>query len=293
MQAKIIDGKKLAAELRAKMKKQVSEMDDTPVLAVVMVGEDEASKIYVRNKKKAADEVGIICQVYEFSDTIGENALLQSIEELNNNHHIHGIIVQQPLPKHLNIKNILDKISPYKDVDGFGLVNSGRLMTGDNNGLAAATPKGIIKLLEETGENLSGKLAIIIGRSQIVGRPIAQMLLNLDCTVVMSHSKTQNLVDLVKQADIVVAACGQPEMIKSNWLKEGAIVIDVGINRNENGKLCGDVDFEDAKQQASWITPVPGGVGPITVAMLLENTISAAKNAKKCTCGHHCNCHNI
>ena len=284
--AKILDGKKIAADLSHQMKAQVDAMDEPPILAVVMVGENEASRIYVRNKQKAAAEIGIICQVYEFSDSIGENALLQSLDELNENHHIHGIIVQQPLPPHLNAQNILRHISPSKDVDGFGLYNSGKLMSGENGGLAAATPKGILRLLEETKEPLSGKLAVVIGRSQIVGRPLAQMLLNMDCTVLIAHSKTKNLKELTKQADIVVAACGQPQMVKGDWVKDGAIVIDVGINRKEDGKLCGDTVFDELSEKVSWITPVPGGVGPMTVAMLLENTIYAALHAEKCCC--HC-----
>ena len=287
--AKIIDGKEISKNLRLQMKEQVSQMDVTPVLAVVMVGENDASKIYVRNKKKAAEEIGIVCDVYEFSETIGENALLASLDELNENHHIHGIIVQQPLPKHLNVQKILEHISPYKDVDGFGLYNAGRVMCGENTGLVAATPKGVLRLLEETKEDLSGKLAVVIGRSQIVGRPMAQMLLNQDCTVIISHSKTKNLKELVKQADIVVSACGQAEMIDESWIKDDAILIDVGINRKEDGKLCGDINFESVKNKASWITPVPGGVGPMTVAMLLENTILAAKNHEhNCSCGHCC-----
>lgn len=293
MTAQIIDGKKISAEIRAELAQKVQAMsgENVPVLAVVLVGENEASKIYVRNKKKAAAEVGIGCEVLEMSDTIGEHALLEVINELNENHHINGIIVQLPLPDHINPLKILSAIKPEKDVDGFNPYNAGLLACKEPDGIVSATPKGILKLLQSTGVELAGKHAVIIGRSNIVGRPAAMLLLNNDCTVTVAHRRTVNLKNLVQQADIVVAACGCPKMIKADWLKEGAVVIDVGINRVD-GKLCGDVDFEEAKEKASYITPVPGGVGPMTVAMLLSNVLEAAQkqaeHPHQCHCGH---CH--
>lgn len=288
MTAKIIDGKALAAEIRSGLAKsiQADNGEDMPVLAVVVVGEDEASKIYVRNKQKAAAEIGMGCEIAAFAETIGENALMQSIEELNANPHIHGIIVQQPLPPHLNPLKVLSKISAEKDVDGFSPANVGRLSLNQKDAVAAATPKGIMKLLENIGISLAGKHAVVIGRSNIVGRPLGLMLLNADCTVTVCHSHTRNLSQITREADILVAACGCAKLVKKDWVKPGAAVIDVGINR-EDGKLCGDVDFEEVKETASYITPVPGGVGPMTVAMLLENTWEAYQKQKK-NGVHHC-----
>lgn len=290
MTAQIIDGKKIASEIRADLAKKVEQLpgEVMPVLAVVLVGDNEASRIYVRNKKKAAAEVGIGCEVLEMNEGIGENALLATIEELNENPHVNGIIVQLPLPEHINPLKILSAIRPEKDVDGFNPYNAGLLACKEPEAVVSATPKGILKLLQTTGIDLCGKHAVIIGRSNIVGRPAAMVLLNHDCTVTVTHSKTVDLPSIVRQADIVVAACGCPNLVKKDWLKEGAVVIDVGINRVE-GKLCGDVDFEDAKEKASFITPVPGGVGPMTVAMLLENTYEAALKQQN-SHGHHCHC---
>ena len=292
MTAQIIDGKKISADIRAELARKVEALpgDTMPVLAVVLVGENEASRIYVRNKQKAAAEVGIGCEVLEMNESIGENALLATIAELNENPHINGIIVQLPLPPHINPLKILSAIRPEKDVDGFNPYNAGLLACKEPEAVVSATPKGILKLLESTGDDLAGKHAVIIGRSNIVGRPTAMLLLNHDCTVTITHTKTRNLPDLVRQADIVVAACGCPKMVKKDWLKNGAVVIDVGINRVD-GKLCGDVDFAEAAEKAAYITPVPGGVGPMTVAMLLENTYEAAlkqQNSHKegCCCGH-------
>lgn len=284
MTAQIIDGKKIAADIRQKLAARIASDQHTcecghehmPILAVVLVGENEASQIYVRNKKKAAAEVGIGCEVLEFSETIGEHALLEVIDELNENHHISGIIVQLPLPKHINPLSVLSKILPQKDVDGFNPYNAGLLACKEPGAIVSATPKGILKLLQSTGVELAGKHAVIIGRSNIVGRPVSMLLLNNDCTVTIAHSKTNNLPEVVRQADIVIAACGQAKMVKKDWVKEGAIVIDVGINRID-GKLCGDVDFEEVAEVASYITPVPGGVGPMTIAMLLENTYQQSK----------------
>ena len=311
MTAQILDGKTLAAKIRQDLADKIAKTtsEDLPVLAVIRVGDNEASKIYVRNKQKAATEIGMGCEVIELSDSIGENALIEIIHELNDNPHTNGIIVQLPLPKHLNELTILSEIRPEKDVDGFTPYNTGLLSYNHPEGIISATPKGVLRLLNETGIDLSGKQALVIGRSNIVGKPLAMLLMHNNCTVTIAHSKTTDLPSLVKQADIVVAACGRAKMIKGEWLKKGAVVIDVGINRIE-GKLCGDVDFESAKEVASFITPVPGGVGPMTIAMLLENTFEAFlrqqkehhghcvhHHAEDCHCNHshdknhHCCCH--
>ena len=297
MTAQIINGKQIAAELRQKLKEQInsSATEDMPVLAVILVGDNEASRIYVRNKEKAAAEVGIGCEVMEFSSSIGENALLEVIDELNANHHINGIIVQLPLPKHIDSLKVLSHISPNKDVDGFNPYNSGLLSYNSPNAFISATPKGILHLLQTTGVNLSGKHAVVIGRSNIVGKPTAMLLLNHNCTTTIVHSHSKNIADIVKTADIVISACGQSKIVKSDWIKDGAIIIDVGINRDENGKLCGDVDFDNVKDKASFITPVPGGVGPMTIAMLLANTFEAfcqRSSSQECKCGKaNCGCH--
>lgn len=302
MTAQIIDGKKAAQEIRDRLAAEIREADDDylPVLAVVLVGENPASKIYVRNKKKAAEEVGMGCEIYEFSESIGENALLRSLQELNENPHINGIIVQQPLPPQINPQKVLEVISPEKDVDGFSPYNTGLLQANDDEAIVAATPKGVLSLIEGCCADLCGKRAVIIGRSNIVGKPLAMLLLNHNCTVTVAHSKTENLPALAREADILVSATGRPKMVKGNWIKPGAVVIDVGINHDENGKLCGDVDFAEAAEVAGYLTPVPGGVGPMTIAMLLENTWEAFKSQKKyshhhdCGCGHHghnCGCH--
>ncbi len=298
MGAEIIDGKQTAAEIRASLKQQIGAFDseDMPVLAVVRVGDDDAGRVYVRNKKKAAEEVGIGCEILEFAGSIGENALLESVAELNDNPHINGIIVQQPLPKQINPQKILEAISSDKDVDGFGALNIGKTALKESGAVSAATPKGIIRLLDKYCGDLRGKHAVIIGRSNIVGRPLALLLLNRDCTVTVCHSKTQELPKISRTADILIAACGCPKMVQKDWIKPGAAVIDVGINRDENGKLCGDVDFDAVKDIAGFITPVPGGVGPMTVAMLLENTWEAYKKQQtgqvsSCRCSHHhCHC---
>lgn len=302
MAAQIIDGKKAAQEIRDRLASEIKGADDDylPVLAVVLVGENPASKIYVRNKKKAAEEVGMGCEVYEFSDSIGENALLKSLQELNENPHVNGIIVQQPLPPQINPQKVLEVISPEKDVDGFSPYNTGLLQANDNEAIVAATPKGVLSLIKSCCSDLCGKRAVIIGRSNIVGKPLAMLLLNHHCTVTVAHSKTENLPALAREADILVSATGRPKMVKGEWIKPGAVVIDVGINHDENGKLCGDVDFDEAVGVAGYLTPVPGGVGPMTIAMLLENTWEAFKSQKKhshhhdCCCGHHghnCSCH--
>lgn len=272
---KLIDGKAIAFRLQEELAQKVSIMKKNPVLVVIVVGDNPASAIYVRNKQKAAQKVGIECKVLNFSDMISQGELEKVIYELNSDKNVNGIIIQQPLPKHLDVLKLLKLLSPNKDVDGFSPLNLGLLMTGSSQAILAATPKGIMYLLQETGVKLAGKQAVVIGRSNIVGKPMAQMLLNADCTVTIAHSKTQNLADIVLGADIVVVACGVPRLVKAGWIKEGAIVIDVGIN-SVNGKLCGDVDFDAVKNKAVYITPVPGGVGPMTVTMLLQNTYDAA-----------------
>ena len=299
MSAEIIDGKKIAAEIRQRLKEEIAAdtHEDLPVLAVVLVGENPASQIYMRNKKKAAEEIGMGCEVVEFAESIGENALLHSLEELNENLHINGIIVQQPLPSQINLQKVLEAILPEKDVDGFSPYNAGLLQIKDPSAIVAATPKAVLTLLQKQLGDLSGKHAVIIGRSNIVGKPLALLLLNHDCTVTIAHSKTKNLSALCQEADILVCATGKAKMVKKDWVKKGAVVIDVGINRLENGKLCGDVDFDEVQKHAAAITPVPGGVGPMTIAMLLENTWEAFKKQKNqektCHCGHHhdCCCH--
>lgn len=272
----IIDGKAIASRLQEKLASRILTMKKCPVLTVIVVGDNSASAIYVRNKQKAAQRVGIECNVLKFDNDVTQEELEKVIEKCNTDKNVNGIIIQQPLPQHLNVLRLLNLIDASKDVDGFGPLNLGLLMMGAKHGIAAATPKGIMYLLQETGVNLSGKKAVVIGRSNIVGKPMAQMLLNADCTVTIAHSKTQNLVGIVSEADIVVVACGVPHLVKADWIKDGAIVIDVGINSVE-GKLCGDVDFDEVRNKASYITPVPGGVGPMTVTMLLQNTYDACE----------------
>ena len=274
MTANIMSGKILSEKIRHELKEKIIKEDTKPCLAVVLAGDNEASKIYVKNKLKAAEEALIDTSLYLFEENVSQEDLENLIVKLNQDKTINGIMVQLPLPKHIDEKKVLNLILPAKDVDGFHPYNIGLLQNGDLGAVLAATPKGIIRLLEEHNIKFEGKNAIVIGRSQIVGKPIAMLLLNKNCTVTIAHSKTQNLKDLVSMADIVVSACGCPNLIKGSWLKEGAIIADVGINRI-NGKLCGDVDFEEAKEVASYITPVPGGVGPMTIAMLLENTYNA------------------
>ena len=274
MSSKILNGKELALCIREKLKEQINLLPIKPSLAIILVGNNEASEIYVRNKIKASDEIGIETSVHILGDNIQQNELENLIANLNSDKNINGIMVQLPLPKHIDEQKILKLIDPKKDVDGFHPYNIGLLQNNSEETVVAATPKGIIRLLENANTDFEGKHALVIGRSQIVGKPIAMLLLNKNCTVTIAHSKTKNLAQLISQADIVVSACGCPKMIKGEWIKDGAIVIDVGINRIE-GKLCGDVDFENAKEKASFITPVPGGVGPMTIAMLLENTYQA------------------
>ena len=274
MTAKIIDGKNMAAELRQKMAAQVEQLPSKPYLAVVLVGDDEASLIYDRNKKQAAEAIGMECTIHHLPQQTTEEELFELLNKLNNDSRVNGIIVQMPLPAHLNNKKIIEQINHAKDVDGFGAYNIGLLHSNDASAMIAATPQGILYLLQNTLGDLSGMHAVIIGRSNIVGRPLASLLLNNNCTVTITHTKTRNLPEITKQADILIAACGVAKLVKKDWVKDGATVIDVGINRID-GKLCGDVDFGAVKEVAAYITPVPGGVGPMTVAMLLNNTLQA------------------
>lgn len=279
--AQIIDGKKISAEVREELKAEVAVLKSkgiTPGLAVVLVGENPASQIYVRNKTKACEEVGIKSLQHTLPGDIKEKELLSLIRELNAANDVHGILVQLPLPSHMDSEAVLDLISPSKDVDGFHPYNMGRLMIG-NALLQPCTPYGIMRLLDSTGIDASGKNAVIIGRSNIVGKPMAMMLLKRNATVTICHSKTKDLREKVREADILVAAIGRDRFVKGDWIKEGAVVIDVGMNRAPDGKLTGDVDFDAASLKASHITPVPGGVGPMTIAMLLKNTVAAARNA--------------
>lgn len=275
----ILDGKETARKIRERLTNEVAELRKngvTPKLAVIMVGDDKASTIYVRNKSKACDEIGIEFTEHLLPENTTQTELLKLIDELNSNKEINGILLQSPIPKHLDINEAFRKISPDKDVDGFNPVNVGKLVLGQNT-FVSCTPFGIIKLLEEYNISLEGKNAVIIGRSNIVGKPMSQCLLNKNATVTICHSKTNNLKEFTKKADILVSAIGKPKFVTKDMVKEGAIVIDVGINRNLEGKVCGDVDFENIKNMTSYITPVPGGVGPMTIAMLMNNVVKATK----------------
>jgi methylenetetrahydrofolate dehydrogenase (NADP+)/methenyltetrahydrofolate cyclohydrolase len=283
--AKILDGKKLAQEIKKLLADEVSLLKENgiiPGLAVVLVGENPASKVYVKNKRKACEEVGIKSFDFNLPETASQQELEDLIAKLNADRSVNGILVQLPLPSRLDEMAILEKIDPAKDVDGFHPVNMGRLVSGLPS-LRPCTPLGIIALIDSIGSKLSGKNAVVVGRSKIVGKPVALLLLERHATVTICHSRTQNIADIVKSADVVVAAVGVPGFIKGDWIKEGAIVIDVGINRTGDGSLTGDVEFEEASKRASAITPVPGGVGPMTIAMLMRNTVESAKMCFKCT----------
>lgn len=279
--ANIISGKEVAANIRAGLKEEVAALKArgvTPGLTVVLVGDNPASQVYVRNKGKASEEVGIHSTQHILPDSTTQEALLSLIGELNASKDVHGILVQLPLPGHIDSEAVLEAISPAKDVDGFHPYNVGRLMIGKPT-LQPCTPYGIMKLIETTGIDLSGKDAVVVGRSNIVGKPMAMMLLHRSATVTVCHSRTKDLPAKVLGADIVIAAVGMAEFVKGEWIKPGAVVIDVGINRAGDGRLVGDVDFEGAARRASFITPVPGGVGPMTIAMLLRNTVDAARKS--------------
>jgi methylenetetrahydrofolate dehydrogenase (NADP+) / methenyltetrahydrofolate cyclohydrolase len=278
----IIDGKKIAENLRIKLKKEIEQLPASqirPGLTVILIGDDLASQIYVRNKEKFAQEVGIRSKILKFDSTITEQNLISEIHKLNSDTSVHGILVQLPLPNHINSRKIISEIDPGKDVDGFHPVNVGNLSAG-NEALVPCTPYGCYLLLKEVVSDLSGLHAVIIGRSNINGKPMAQLLLKEDCTVTIAHSKTKNLKQLCLTADILVAAVGKAHMVKSDWVKSDCVVIDVGINRleeNGNKKIVGDVDFENIKNKVKAITPVPGGVGPMTISCLLNNTFKAYK----------------
>ena len=277
--AQIIDGKELAKNIRLKLKDEVIELknaDINPKLAVIMVGDDKASKVYVKNKSKACEDVGIEYEEYILPAKTKMEELLELIEKLNNDETIHGILVQSPLPKGLDANEAFRTISPKKDVDGFNPINVGKLSLNQDC-FVSCTPYGIIKMLEAYNIEIEGAHAVIIGRSNIVGKPLAQCLLNKNATVTICHSRTKNLKELTKQADILIAAIGKAKFVTEDMVKERATVIDVGINRMDDGKLLGDTDFENIKDKVSYITPVPGGVGPMTIAMLMHNVVKAAK----------------
>lgn len=274
----LLNGFELAKQCRTELAERVKVMPRAPKLAVILVGDNPASAIYVRNKEKAAAEVGVESLVYRL-DSVTQEELTALIEQLNADETVDGILVQMPLPAPLNEQEILQTINPAKDVDGFHPLNLGKLLIGEPAPVAC-TPKGCMRLIRLAKQDLTGLRAVVIGRSVIVGKPMAQLLLNANCTVTTAHSKTRDLPALCRSADIVVAAIGKPKTVKADWIKDGAIVIDVGINRLEDGKLCGDVDFDACFDKCAAITPVPKGVGPMTIAMLLENTVEAARQKK-------------
>lgn len=277
--SQIIDGKELAKHIREELKEEVKELKNAeiyPKLAVIMVGDDPASKVYVRNKSRACEDVGIEYEEYLLPAKTTREELLELIEKLNNDERVHGILVQSPLPEGLDANEAFRTILPKKDVDGFHPVNVGKLSLNQDC-FVSCTPYGIIKMLEAYNVPIEGANAVIIGRSNIVGKPLAQCLLNKNATVTICHSKTKNLKEITKKADILIAAIGKPKFVTEDMVKEDATVIDVGINRNEEGKLVGDTDFENIKEKVSFITPVPGGVGPMTIAMLMYNVVKAAK----------------
>jgi len=278
MPAKLIDGKKLAEQIKAQLKAEVSKLKQKPGLAIVLVGNNPASELYVGNKRKACTEVGITSELHQVPETVTEEQMLALVEKINSDKKIHGCIIQMPLPKHLNEQKIVHALCPLKDVDGLTAYNQGLAMLGNPAAHIPATPKGVIKLIESTKIKFEGKHAVVIGRSNLVGKPVAQLLLQKNCTVTICHSKTKDLGKITKTADILVVATGKPKMIKKNMVKKGAVVVDVGINRLKDGKVVGDVDFQNVKKVAGWITPVPGGVGPMTVACLLENVLRAVKS---------------
>lgn len=283
MPASIIDGKKQALAIREEVAREVSALKDqgvVPGLAVVLVGQNPASQVYVRNKRAACKKAGIESFSHDLPEDTSEEKLLKLIAKLNRDEAVHGILVQLPLPGHVDGQRLIEAIAPAKDVDGFHPENIGLLSLG-RPGLRPCTPSGIMHLIESTGVEISGKRAAIIGRSNIVGKPVAMMLLALNATVTLCHSRTQAIDEEVGRADIVVAAVGRPGFVKGSWVRPGSIVIDVGINRLDDGNLVGDVEFDAARERASFITPVPGGVGPMTIAMLLRNTVEAARRTAR------------
>ena len=282
MAAQVIDGKALALSIREQIGKEVAllvgQTKVVPGLAAILVGDDPASAVYVKNKKTACDKAGLYVDEYKLPASTTQNELLTLIEKMNADPKIHGILVQLPLPGHINSKVVLEAVSPDKDADGFHPYNVGRLVEGSPV-FVPCTPKGVMRMIESSGQSIEGKRAIVIGRSNIVGKPIALLLMHANATVTVCHSRTKNLPAVCREADIVIAAIGRAQFVTRDMIKDGAIVIDVGINRLEDGRLVGDVDFEAAKEKAGWITPVPGGVGPMTIAMLLRNTLESAQRA--------------
>ena len=282
MVAKLIDGKLIAEKVRAELRKEAAQAvvktGHIPMLAIIMVGDSPASKVYINAKEKGCAEVGIGFLLRHFAENTPQDKIIEEIHRLENDLKVSGMIVQLPLPKGFDEKKILSEIPPRKDVDGLHYVNMGKLLVGDGQPLLPWTPQGIMELIRSTGVTIEGKRAVVVGRSNIVGKPIALMLMNANATVTICHSRTPDLGAVIREADIAIFAVGKPKIIKSDMIKPGAIVIDVGTNRDENGKLVGDVDFEAVKMVAGWITPVPGGVGPMTVTMLLKNTIRAAQH---------------
>lgn len=275
----IIDGKAVSKKVKEDVKTECEQLKAkgvTPGLAVIIVGDDPASQVYVHNKEVACEACGFYSVKYALPAETTQEELNALIDKLNKDDKINGILCQLPLPSHLDDKEVINRIDPLKDVDAFHPVNVGAIMIGDYNYLPC-TPAGVMELIHSTGVNVSGKKAVVMGRSNIVGKPMAMLLLHENATVEITHSRTQNLADITKEADILVAAIGKAKFVKADMVKNGAVVIDVGMNRDENGKLCGDVDFEDVKDKCSFITPVPGGVGPMTIAMLMKNTLTAAK----------------
>src|SRR5688500_18144324 len=282
MAAQILDGKSLAATIRGALKQEVATLVQRgvkPGLAVVLAGDDPASRVYVRNKTLAAGEIGVHSEVHELTADVPQSVLLGKIHALNANGAVHGILVQLPLPKHIEAARVLEAVAPAKDVDGFHEANLGALLAG-RPGVVPCTPAGVMRLIEHAGVPLAGRQAVVIGRSNIVGKPVALLLLQKDASVTICHSKRLNLEALTKQADVLVAAVGRAKLVGAAMVKPGACVIDVGVNRLPDGKLAGDVDFDAVKNVAGWITPVPGGVGPMTIAMLLENCLRAASREK-------------
>ncbi|NQT29938.1 MAG: bifunctional methylenetetrahydrofolate dehydrogenase/methenyltetrahydrofolate cyclohydrolase FolD [Candidatus Saganbacteria bacterium] len=282
MGAKIIDGKVIAKRIRGEIAEEVRELKKekgiTPKLCVVLAGDDPASQVYVRGKERACAEVGIESDVRRLPPTVKQQELIGLVRNLNKDKSIHGLLVQLPLPKGIDPKPVLDEISAEKDVDGLHPLNMGKLLKGENPTFVSCTPQGIMELLLSTGVEIKGKEAVVVGRSNIVGKPIALLLLQKHATVTICHSRTQDLGEVIRRADILVASVGSPGIVHGDMVKEGAVVIDVGVNR-VGDKLVGDVDFDSAKDRASYITPVPGGVGPMTIAMLLKNTLAAARKA--------------
>lgn len=280
--AEIINGKLLAKNIKSNLKEQVDLLKKDgidPKLAVILVGNDAASKVYVKNKNKACEVTGVLFEEYMLDENTTMKELLKIINELNNRDDVNGILLQSPLPKHLDINIAFREISPEKDVDGFNPINVGKLSLGQDT-FVACTPYGVMRMLDSYGIDVQGKNAVIIGRSNIVGKPLIQCLLSKNATVTVCHSKTQNIKDITKGADVVIAALGKPKFVTEDMIKKDAVVIDVGINRTDDGKLVGDVDFDSVSKKASYITPVPGGVGPMTIAMLMENVVKATKQQK-------------